>query len=727
MADNNNRPVNVAIVGGGCAGITAAYELSRPEHAGKYNVTVYQLGWRLGGKGASGRGASGRIEEHGLHLWMGFYENAFQLLRECYSELDRDPATNSIATFEDAFARDPFVGIADLCSDGKWRPWTADFPSDDAMPGDPLSNHNPFSVASYLQRSTELLGVIFSSLSSRIDQPFSPSSNQQPPNAGVTTPQALLDTIGRLLKVGGVISLAGLLEAIQLLGLAFGRIPVLPTQLVQQLLDMVRSNAHLLIENIIATDDDSRRLWEMADIIMACMQGAISFDLTTHPDGFDSIDDYDWREWLVLNGASQASVNSAFMRGIYDLLFAYENGDTSNPRMSAGQALRGAVRMFFSSRGSIFWKMTAGMGDVVFAPFYEVLKKRGVNFEFFHRLDNIALVDEATLKDGETPYVNELEFSVQALIKNDQAYDPLVPLKNLPCWPSEPLFDQLVDGKSLQREDRQFESDWDDRYVAKKTLKVQEDFDFVVLAVGLGAVPNICGQIIERNKKWQDMVKHVGTVSTQAMQLWMREDMSSLGWDSPPINLSGFITPFDTWADMTHLTPMEDWPQTPGSIAYFCSVLPEPAAGVDMSAPQYPQSRFDEVKDNSIHFLNNHIQEFWPKAVNGAGKFRWEVLIDSENPDGVGASQASEACFDSQFWKANVNASDRYILSLPGTSKYRISPLDMSYDNLTIAGDWTSCSHNAGCVEAAVMSGRLAAHALSASPPLEEIIGFDHP
>ena len=29
--------------------------------------------------------------------------------------------------------------------------------------------------------------------------------------------------------------------------------------------------------------------------------------------------------------------------------------------------------------------------------------------------------------------------------------------------------------------------------------------------------------------------------------------------------------------------------------------------------------------------------------------------------------------------------------------------------------------------EAAVISGRLAAHALSQSPPLEEIVGFDHP
>jgi predicted NAD/FAD-dependent oxidoreductase len=53
--------------------------------------------------------------------------------------------------------------------------------------------------------------------------------------------------------------------------------------------------------------------------------------------------------------------------------------------------------------------------------------------------------------------------------------------------------------------------------------------------------------------------------------------------------------------------------------------------------------------------------------------------------------------------------------------------LDNTYDNLTIAGDWTSCGLNQGCVEAAVISGRLAAHAISSQPALSEIVGYDHP
>ena len=99
----------VAILGGGAGGLTAAFELTAtPELRERYDVTVYQLGWRLGGKGASGRREIGphpaamRIEEHGLHVWFGFYENAFDVIRRVYEELDR-PADAPLRTWRDAF------------------------------------------------------------------------------------------------------------------------------------------------------------------------------------------------------------------------------------------------------------------------------------------------------------------------------------------------------------------------------------------------------------------------------------------------------------------------------------------------------------------------------------------------------------------------------------------------------------------------------------------------
>jgi hypothetical protein len=174
---------------------------------------------------------------------------------------------------------------------------------------------------------------------------------------------------------------------------------------------------------------------------------------------------------------------------------------------------------------------------------------------------------------------------------------------------------------------------------------------------------------------------------------------------------------------MSHLAACETWRLEPRAIAYVCSVLSDTNVAPARDDRGYPHRRRAEVRENAIGFLNLHVRQLWPNAVDDSKRFRWSMLVD---PAG-GAPRYDEHAFDSQYWTANVNPSDRYVLALPGSLKYRISPLDNTYDNLTIAGDWTACGFTEGCVEAAVMSGRLAAHALAKSPLLEAIIGYDHP
>src|SRR5215813_310533 len=101
----------IAILGGGMAALTAAFEItSPPGWQADYEVTVYQLGWRLGGKGASGRNAEHwqRIEEHGLHILFGFYDNAFRVLKACYDELGRPPGA-PLATWQEAFKPHSYI------------------------------------------------------------------------------------------------------------------------------------------------------------------------------------------------------------------------------------------------------------------------------------------------------------------------------------------------------------------------------------------------------------------------------------------------------------------------------------------------------------------------------------------------------------------------------------------------------------------------------------------
>jgi len=76
------RRPRVAILGGGMAALTAALELSEGHWRDRFeHITVYQRGWRLGGKGASSRGPHGRIEEHGLHLLLGIFDETFDTMR----------------------------------------------------------------------------------------------------------------------------------------------------------------------------------------------------------------------------------------------------------------------------------------------------------------------------------------------------------------------------------------------------------------------------------------------------------------------------------------------------------------------------------------------------------------------------------------------------------------------------------------------------------------------
>jgi uncharacterized protein with NAD-binding domain and iron-sulfur cluster len=685
---------------------------------------LYQVGWRLGGKGASGRRSpSQRIEEHGLHLWLGFYENAFRLLRECYAENGRRAGIDRFADWRDALKPDFHIGVAESLGAGGWNAWTSFFPPAPGLPGDPIEDHDPFTIQSYMVRSADLLRTLLVTVQQRVARTDLPWRHPSEAQGQRPSSEEVLGGIRRLLDYGRLGSFALVLEASFWMGEALRGAPanLVPQRVALELIDRLRSAGEELLHELLSRDLELRRLWEMVDMVLAICRGVVRHGLMTDPRGFDAIDHYDFREWIVENGATRYALESAFLRGLYDLALAYEDGDERRPRFSAGAGLRGSTRMFLTYRGSMFWKMQAGMGDVVFAPFYEVLSRRGVRFEFFHRLLNVGLSPKA---NGPTRHVASLDFAVQARPRESR-YEPLVAVKGLPSWPAEPKW-ELLEQSWNRRPD--FESFSDQSEVARRALRVGDDFDCVVLAIGLGAVPFVCKELLEDNARWRDLVANVKTVATQAFQVWMREDMEALGWRRPPTSLSGFGQPFDTWADMRQLIDAEEGPADVRAIAYFCSVLPTspwpPSADAlaSIASRTFEGECRERVRDNAIAMMRRRIGHLWPRATDERGEFRFaDLLVDHD------ADQRRDHPFESQFWTANVNPSDRYVQSVPGSSRYRISPLETDYDNLTVAGDWTSCGLNEGCVEAAVISGRLAAHAISRHPPLDEIVGYDHP
>ena len=720
-----DEPARVAIIGGGCAAIATAFELSRPEMAGRFDITIYQQGWRLGGKGASGRGAAGRIEEHGLHFWLGFYENAFRLMRECYAELEGGPGASPFGHWQDAFLTEDTIGLSAQSAADGWYNWATCFPARDGLPGDPVDAAELFSVRNYLGSAAGLLVALIESLDSRSSEQAAERQTSRPRFSAATLvgdPQGVLRAIRDL--VGGAVSVSSalLVEALALFQVGLRSLPSSLSNVLVDLAIWISEQLRRWLEKGLVRKPYFQHVWEVMDIVVASVVGVLRSGLLTDERGFDAIDDHDWREWLLLGGASKRSVESPFIRGLYDLAMAYEDGDPDRPRLSAAAAVRGTLRMFFTYRGALYWKMRAGMGDVVFAPYYEALRRRGVRFEFFHKLTNVGLSARDDETPDEGPFIKSLSFDVQARVRGGGAFKPLVVVGGKPCWPSGPDYSQLVGGKRLASEARDFESHWDKRRVATTTLNVGEDFDFVVLGVSIGAIPHVCPEILARDERWRAMVENVKTVETQAFQVWMDHNLDDLEWPEPNLIGSAFTKPFDTWSDMAHTIPEEDWEQPPATVLYFCGALaasPQPPAD-----PAYPVARQAVVKDHALDYLRKTARHLWPNAYDDGGGFRWDMLRD---PAETTPPATGEARFDSQYWTANVNPSDRYVLAVPGSAKYRISPLDMTYANMTVAGDWTSCGLNEGCVEAAVMSGRLAANALSGLPLLEDIVGYDHP
>jgi uncharacterized protein with NAD-binding domain and iron-sulfur cluster len=691
----------VVILGGGMGALATAFELSQGDWADRFErITVYQRGWRLGGKGASSRGPHGRIEEHGLHVLLGYYDHTFDVMRRCYEALDREGSDPScpIRTWEDAVTPSNLVGVVDQ-HDGTWEPWLATFSRLTGRPGGGGTRPTgPFAVADLVVRSLRLLVDFLASL------PF-----PEPPQGGAigfsTSP-----TPPSVRAASPATSIAAVVQGASLLGLT------LPLSWAERLVgqadswtgtgDLGRALPSLIepvrasLRSALRSNAATRRSYELVELVTTNLFGIMVDGLLTRPEGFGFINDLDYREWLLRHGIDTEALESPILRGMYDLVFGYEAGDPARPRFSAGLGLELATKMLLEYSGALFWRMRAGMGEVIFAPLYEVLRDRGVEFRFFHRVDALRLGDDRRS-------IAAIDLGIQAeLADGVAAYDPLIRVKGLPCWPDAPLDAQLQATDALDGID--LESLWSPRRdVGRCTLEAGEDFDAVVFAISLGMVPHVCGELLAASPAWQSMVDNIGTVATQAFQLWLSEDEHALGWSGPAgVTVSGFVKPFDTWASMPHLLSAEDWPETeqPKSIAYFCSVLDTPDSP-DHAPDVERETR--AVRERARTFLDRDVATLWPAAVEDGG-FRWSLLCD------VASASNGPERLHTQYWRANIDPSDRYVQSLPGTDQYRLHPGRSGFTNLAVAGDWTDSGLNAGCVEGAVRSGQRAAEAVRA-------------
>lgn len=658
----------IVILGGGTSSVTTAMLLSKEGWQDKFeSITLYQMGWRMGGKGATGRGKHGSIEEHGLHIWLGYYENAFRLIKEVY-EWARRPAGSPLATWEEAFTPHNYVGV-NQHFEGEWHPWMFTFPPNSGVPGEGGVLPTPIEyIEMFIGWVAEIYGP--HGLKGWVKWLWREAKF----------------AIGRI----GEDSVHALAKKLDM-----HKEKARNKQDHQVLIDLLRQMTRQIESDLTGSADFSlpaRRMLLLMDMGSTIALGLLEEGVYS-PDDLEKLEGIDFSDWLNKHNAlplvSDVQTNP-LLRGMYDFAFAYEGGDVGKPNFATAPALRTVFRMLLTYKGAIFWKMNAGMGDTIFAPAYQALINRGVKVEFFHKVTNLGLSDDKKS-------VATIDFDVQARTKNGTAYQPLFELdtKNgkLPCWPKEPLYEQLKDGKKLEEAKVNLESFWTTWTGEPKTLNAGEDFDEIVFGISIGSVPYLCNELLLESAAWRDMLANVQTVRTQALQLWLKPSISELGWEKSGI-IDAWIPPLNTWADMTMLIEEEDWKMdVPGSLAYFCGPM---EGGIpNQKDPDVPAIELKKVEAAADAMQGSYINTLW-KNLGKNGLPKNDVI--------------------QRYCRANIDPSERYVMSLAGSATYRLGADQSGFSNLVITGDWIKNGYNAGCIEASVWSGIQSANTVLGLP-----------
>ena len=565
----------IAILGGGVGALTAAYQLTKvPNWQDQFEITIYQAGWRLGGKGASARNVDRdwRIEEHGPHVWFGFYFNAFHNIDDAYRycvENDLLPQ-GSFTNWEQAFEpKDSAVVLEYVQS--RWHSWLLTLPRRPGTPVKPVETD----FWSLIDEGLEMLMAHQRRVETAIPVPLQLHAERGLLSRLFIATHRLMARIGgqksafETLEPGEFLKWASALARIEATKVKSGAAPFsgrfglyILNYLLGRLAALIR-NAVLELEGI----DDIRHAWQMLDMGIAIFRGMLADGVLTN--GFDAIEDFDFSRWLGKHGCHDPW--SSLIRSIYDSGAHYEGGITgpaSDPNrrpvtanLAAGTAVHCLLRMFAGYSRIVFLPHKAGMGETVVTPIYLALRHRGVKFAFFNRVKKLRLNASKDAVEG-------VDLDIQATVSAGPfSYQPLLPpFRGLLCWPNHPLFSQLAEGADLENSGSDLESAWCDFHVGTRTLKAGSDFHRIVLGITIAGLPPICEQLSDASSRWRDMLDKIKTVQTQFFQVWLNCPTERL-LESATVRptAEGFVEPIDTWLDMSRCYPRRDGPPPKGA------------------------------------------------------------------------------------------------------------------------------------------------------------------
>lgn len=722
----------IAILGGGIAALASAYELtSYPTWQDDYEITVYQLGWRLGGKMSGGRGPNGRVQELGLHLLLGFYVNAFPMFEAVYKERTaRGLAPDSpYKTLQDAILPNNGTLLVNFDDEqGRWINWPLIFPPTEGYPGDgpPLNTWQLLKKGVAILLETALgspYAADLNPLAKWLLDHFFPADggSTEAPSLPSHPPEGIFGAVGEVVEDAErwlSNALAGLEKTVganvqDVLKEGQGH-PLHAVKYLEWFFQALKDEA----DSAINTSTNLGRVLLLFDFGLALIKGLLTdvYNPVTGKFEYRKINDQDFRAWLKHHGACDTTLYSPMVTFFYTGTFeALDDNRQQGGLLAAGTALQFAIPAL-GYKGSFCYQLRLGTADTLVMPMYEVLAARGVSFKFFHQITNIAYTSSKRIERI------ELERQVDLVVPE---YDPRIHVKGNPAWPSEPLYDQIDPAQAarLQADHVDLESPWSNWKGTPMTLTLGEDFDQVILGIPSKALAQCCPEILENRPDWKAMVENIGTAQVMSAQLWFDRTIAELGYDHAAwgmgakdcaANVVTYANPLFSWLDQTQIIENEDWPEgsAPKTLAMFTGILPDELDVPPFSDTGYPATQYRRVRDLTWQWLMDNMGFFLPGAKTRAYPNGLDLSTLRGNVPG---EQDPRRKYLDQFFSAAISPTNQYVIALPGTERYRLKPDASGFENMFLVGDWTDYGTNIGYMEGCVVSAHQAVQALLGS------------
>jgi uncharacterized protein with NAD-binding domain and iron-sulfur cluster len=584
------------VLGAGPAGLSAALALIE---SGDYDVDVYQMGWRAGGKCATGRDEGHyRARQNGSHYLFGCYHNSFALIQQAHEILSKStkPDKHLYGTFHGDFvARNLLVGAQGYkrlaSSPGPDRGfWYRYMPQNMACPGTGGKFATPFDYFFMMgQLALGTLIDVYAAIVSNDDDderfegcrlfvkwlPVSPfeTSGWSRFLRGVLHPVRFVFNqlcYGAFWVFKGLLVLWSLLIPIQLTRYLIKIWKLNSILLVKSMRELSRGARHAALRADTNASNGAQRLIILFELALASATGFFVDELW-RAGSLERIDRWDLRDWLRRHGASHFARHSSLIRTWYDATISYEDGVEKRAKCSAGVAIQAMLRSMLTYKGAFAFQMSAEVGDSFVAPIVRALEIRGVRFHFYHRVEELEV-------SSSTRAVETISLNQQIPDPPRQTADLFMRVKyrsggklhERHCWPSVPL--QKAARNQTFLPDSYYSTC---KHAALKLRRRsasdcdrpahKDEFDVVVCALPLGVIQDVLvdrerGKLADVEGHWQQMFRQVRFTESQAIRMWFNVGIEELGWRHEPPILSGTTWPHSTWEDNSQAVDVHNFP-----------------------------------------------------------------------------------------------------------------------------------------------------------------------